>query len=81
MNSKDSMTNKTAELDRELVRLNIDICAVSDIHEVEYTIFCYGKDEDEVRQDGVGLPAENSLIACINVPLSTSEHLTPSLCL
>ena len=50
------MTHTTAELDRELARINIDISALTElrltgmdcIHEVEYTIFWSGK-EDEMQ--------------------------------
>ena len=63
MNLKDRVSHKTAELDRQLVRLNINICALSEmrltgmgsIHEVEHTIFWHGKEEDEVWQHAVGL--------------------------
>ena len=76
MSSKDIMTHKIAELDRKLARFNINICALSGmrltgmgrIHEVEYTIFWCGKEEDEVWQHGVELAAQNSLMACINLP-------------
>ena len=51
MNSKESMTHKTAELDRELVQLKIDICVLSEtrlagmgsIPEEDYTIVWCGK--------------------------------------
>ena len=48
---------------------------MSSIHEVEYTIFWFVKEEDKVQQYGVGLAAWNSLVAYINVPSSTTKHL------
>ena len=63
MSSKDSKTHYTAEVDRKLVRLNIDISALSEmrltgmgiISEGKYTIFWDGEEEDKVREQGVGL--------------------------
>ena len=65
------------------MRLNTDICALSEIRltgmgsisEAEYTNFWHSKENNEVWQNGVRFTVQNSLVACINAPLSTSECL------
>ena len=66
-----------------MARLNIKICALSEMrlagmgnmNETDYTILLHEKEDNKVWQQGVGLAIQNSLMAYINAPSSTSEHI------
>lgn len=67
---------KTAVINRELERLNIDIAALQEtrlpsngsLREKDYTFFWQGKDPEEHRVHGVGFAVRNSLISSIDPP-------------
>lgn len=82
---------KTAIINRELTKLNIDIAALQEtrlassgsIKEKEYTFFWQGLGPDEHRLHGVGFAVRNSLLASIEPPSQGTErilslHLTTS---
>ncbi|KAI8479746.1 hypothetical protein Bbelb_425490 [Branchiostoma belcheri] len=81
--SAETPTRKTAILDCELARLNIDICALSEtrlsdsgyIREEEYTVFWRGLAAQERRLYGVGFAIKNSLLPFTDTPVSTNERL------
>nr|XP_054752426.1 craniofacial development protein 2-like [Lytechinus pictus] len=85
-------TRKTAIIDRELKRLNIDIAALQEtrlpsegsIREEDYTIFWQGREPQERpqerRQHGVGFAVRNSLLSSIEPPNRGTERIL-SLCL
>ena len=74
---------KTAVIDIELHRLNIDIAALQEtrlpdsgsLQEKHYTFFWQGKAEDETREYGVGFAVRNSLIRMITPPNSGTERI------
>ena len=74
---------KTAVIERELLRLNIDIAALQEtrlagsgtLREKEYTFFWRGKSAEEVREHGVGFAVRNSLLNMIETPNEGSERL------
>lgn len=63
-------SRKTAIINRELLRLDIDIAALQEtrlpsngsIREQEYTFFWQGKEPDKPRLHGVGFVVRNSLL-------------------
>ena len=69
-------TRKTAIINRELKRLDIDIAALQEtrlaadgsIKEKDYTFFWQGKEPEEPRIHGVGLAVKNSLLPEIEPP-------------
>ncbi len=74
---------KTAVIDRELSRLNVDIAGLQEtrladsgtLRETNYTFFWHGKSSDEPRQCGVGFAVKNTLIAFIEPPSSGTERI------
>lgn len=74
---------KTAVIDRELSRLNVDVAALQEtrlpdngsLREHEYTFFWQGKSPEEARIHGVGFAVKNSLLSTIVPPSGGSERL------
>ena len=74
---------KTAVIDKELTRLNIDIAALQEtrlaedgkIQEANYTFYWQGKSSDQPRQHGVGFAVRNSLVGCTEPPIAGTERL------
>ena len=74
-------SRKTAQLNNELLRLNIDILAISETHllqsgnikEKDYTIFWNGR--LDVQREGVGFAIKNTLIPCCSSPVAHSSRL------
>ena len=74
---------KTAVINQELQRLNLDIVALQEtrladsgtIREKDYTIFWKGKAPEEKREHGVGFAVKNSLLTCITPPSEGTERL------
>jgi exonuclease III len=72
---------KTAVIDRELHRLNIDIAALQEtrlpengsIKEEHYTFFWQGKGVEDIREHGVGFAVRNNLLRMIE-PLSNGTE-------
>lgn len=79
---------KTAVIDSELRRLNIDIAALQEtrlaadgmLRENDYTFFWQGRSIEEPRLHGVGFAVKNSLLPMIVPPTGGSERIL-SLCL
>ncbi|XP_012937735.1 uncharacterized protein LOC106011717 [Aplysia californica] len=75
---------KTAIIDRELTRLNVDITALQEtrlansgtIRERNYTFFWKGLGEDERRIHGVGFAVHNRLLNRISTLQGISERIT-----
>ncbi|RXN14059.1 craniofacial development 2-like protein [Labeo rohita] len=73
---------RTAVIDRELSRLNVDIAALQEtrladngtIREVSYTFYWQGKPLDQPRQYGVGF-AVNMLVSFVEPPTAGTERL------
>lgn len=67
---------KTAVLNTELCRLQLDIVALQEtrlsasgtLREKDYTFFWQGKAPEEKREHGVGFAIKNSLLGCIIAP-------------
>ena len=76
-------SRKTAIIDSELDRLNIDIATLQEtrlaengsINEQRYTFFWHGKRIEEKREHGVGFAVKNSLITVTRPPLNGSERI------
>lgn len=76
-------TRKTALIDLELARLNIDIAALQEtrllssgsLQEKNYTFFWQGKPETEHRLHGVGFAVKNSLLPSVEPPSSGTERI------
>ena len=74
---------KTAVVDRELSRLQIDIVALQEtrlpgtasIRERDFTLFWQGKPSDEVREHGVGFAVRNRLLGSITPPAEGTERI------
>ena len=74
---------KTAVIDRELARLNIDIACLQEtrladsgsIREANYTFFWQGLSQDDPRRHGVGFAVKNSLSAAIEPPTGGTERI------
>ena len=74
---------KTAIIDRELKRLNIDIAALQEtrlpgsgsLKESNYTFFWQGQEPHERRLYGVGFAVRNSLLAAIEAPSSGTPRV------
>ncbi len=69
-------TRKTAVINRELKRLDIDIAALQEtrlpsngsLREQDYTFFWQGKEPEEPRIHGVGFAVRNSMLSSIETP-------------
>ncbi|GAA6107153.1 uncharacterized protein LOC122792394 [Tachysurus ichikawai] len=76
-------TRKTAVIDRELSRLNVDIACLqetrladsSTIREANYTFFWRGKPSDKPRQHSVSFAVKNTLVAFIEPPSLGIERI------
>ena len=74
---------RTAVIDRELARLNIDIACLQEtrladygsIRESHYTFFWRGLPRDSPRRHGVGFAVRNSLSAAIEPPTEGTERI------
>jgi len=74
---------KTAVINKELARLNIDIACLQEtrlpdggsLRETDYTFFWKGLSQDEPRQHGVGFAVRNSLLASVETPTGGSSRL------
>lgn len=75
-------SRKTAQLNNELLRLDIDVAALSEtrlldcgkIREKDYTIFWCGR--KDFRREGVGFAIRNTLLGCCSSPVSHSSRIT-----
>ena len=76
-------TRKTAVIDRELQRLNVDIAALQEtrlpdsgsLREENYTFFWQGKSAEETREYGVGFAVKNPLQRMIEPPTGGMERI------
>ncbi len=74
---------KTAVIDSELARLNVDIACLQEtrladsgsIKEANYTFYWKGLSADEPRRHGVGFAVKNSLSSSIEPPTVGSERI------
>ena len=74
---------KTAVINRELDRLNVDIAALQEtrlagcgsLKEKEYTFFLQGRDEDEPREHGAGFAISNKLVKMVEPGSTKSERI------
>ena len=74
---------KTAVINNELYRLQLDIVALQEtrlpdsgsLREKDYTFFWQGKTPEEKREHGVGFAIKNSLLGCIVPPSEGSERI------
>ena len=74
---------KTAVINKELARLNIDVACPQEtrlpdsgsLRETDYTFFWKGLSQDEPRQHGVGFAVRNSLLASVETPTGGSSRL------
>ena len=74
---------KTAVIDRELSRLQMDIVALQEtrlpetgaVRERDFTLFWQGKPSDEVREYGVGFAVKNRLLGSITPPAEGTERI------
>ncbi|KAL1250669.1 hypothetical protein QQF64_018465 [Cirrhinus molitorella] len=74
---------KTAVIDRELARLNVDIAALQKtrladngtIREANYTFYWQGKSSDQPRQHSVGFAVRNKLVSSMEPPTAGTERL------
>ena len=74
---------KTAVINNELSRLNVDIAALQEtrlaeaasLKEKDYTFFWQGKAKDEKREHGVGFAVKNSLLKMVEPPSNGSERI------
>ncbi|XP_047116212.1 uncharacterized protein LOC124796165 [Schistocerca piceifrons] len=74
---------KTAVIDRELHRFNVDIAGLQEtrlpdagsIREDNYTFFWQGKSQDEPRLHGVGFAVKNALLDCTVPPSGGTERI------
>ena len=74
---------KTAVINSELHRLNVDIAALQEtrlagqgsIKESQYTFFWCGKPVEERREHGVGFAVKNSLLKAVELGENGSERL------
>ena len=76
---------RTALIDRELSRYNVDIAALSEtrladtgeVAESTYTFFWSGKPETEKRESGVGFAIRSTLVSkLIEKPKAINDRLT-----
>ena len=76
-------TRKTAIINDELKRLNIDVAALQEtrlpeegrLREADYTFFWRGRAQDEARQHGVGFAVRNRLLSHIIEPSGGNERM------
>ncbi|XP_014780240.1 craniofacial development protein 2-like [Octopus bimaculoides] len=76
-------TRKTAIIDRELKRLNMDIAGLQEtrlpsngkLKEQDFTFFWQGRDPEELRQHGVGFAVRNSLLSSMEPPSGGTERI------
>ena len=76
-------SRKTAIIDRELARLNVDIAALQEtrlpsdgsLREQNYTFFWQGLKPEEPRLHGVGFAVKNSLMSAIEPPTNGTERM------
>ncbi|XP_047485879.1 uncharacterized protein LOC125036961 [Penaeus chinensis] len=74
---------KTAVINNELSRLDVDIVALQEtrlaeaasLREKDYTFYWHGKPKDERREHGVGFAVKNSLLKMIEPPTNSSERI------
>lgn len=74
---------KTAVINDELFRLNVDIVALQEtrladsakLREKDYTFYWQGKPKDEKREYGVGFAVKNSLLKMVEPPSNGSERI------
>ena len=74
---------KTAVINNELLRLQIDIAGLQEtrlaesgcLKESDYTFFLHGKKEEEVRKYGVGFAVRNSLLDKVLLDNTGTERL------
>ena len=74
---------KTAVIDRELSRLQMDIVALQEtrlpetgsVRERDFTLFWQGKPSDEVREHFVGFAVKNKLLWSISPPAEGTERI------
>ena len=74
---------KSATINNELLRLNVDIAALSEtrlaesgkIKEKDYTIFWQGLPQEARRERGVGFAVRNHLLSAIEPPRGLSERI------
>ena len=74
---------KTAVIDHELHRLNIDIAALQEtrlpdsgsLKEEHCTFFWQGKSAEETREHGVGFNVKNTLLCMIQPPTDGTERI------
>ena len=74
---------KTAIIDSELARLNVDIACLQEtrladsgcIREANYTFYWQGLSADEPRRHGVGFAVKNTLSSAIEPPTGGSERI------
>jgi exonuclease III len=77
------VARKTAVIDRELTRLNIDVACLQEtrlsdsgsIKEANFTFFWQGRPLSEPRQHGVGFAVKNSLLPFIEPPSTGTERI------
>ena len=75
------MLGKTAVINNELCRLQVDIIALQEtrvaesgiIRERDYSFFWQGKAADETREHGVGFAIKNNLLGSIIPPSEGTE--------
>jgi len=78
-----SDTRKTAVINNELKRLNVDIAAIQEtrladsgvLKEKDFTYYWQGKTSDERREHGVGFAVKNSLLSMVEPGSNGSERL------
>ncbi len=76
-------TRKTAIINSELKRLDIDVATLQEtrlaadgvLREEDYTFYWQGRPEEEPRMHGVGLAVKNSLLPLILPPSSGTERI------
>ena len=76
-------SRKTAIIDSELDRLNMDIATLKEtglaengsLKEQRYTSFWQGKDIEEKREHGVGFAVKNSLLTVTDSPVNGSARI------
>ena len=81
--SEVSDCRKSAIINMELKRLNIDIAALQEtrladsgqLRELDYTFFWKGRAEEETRIHGVGFAVKNTLLQSITEPSGGSERM------
>ena len=74
---------RTAIINMELKRLNIDIAALQEtrladsgqIRELDYTFFWKGRAAEETRIHGVGFAVKNALLPSVTEPSGGSERI------